>query len=90
MSATDKEVFFSRLTESISRQQFTKLTLSDRRDKTKDLKNVFVKPVMLKHGLRLSFVYRHPTKDITKNYDLNDAQILLQAMLEDGERLSLG
>ncbi len=83
MSATDKEVFFSRLTESISQQQFTKLTLSDRRDKTKDLKNVFVKPVMLKHGLRLSFVYRHPTKDITKNYDLNDAQILLQAMLEN-------
>ena len=81
MTATDKEVFFSRLTESIRQQLFTKLTLSDKRDKTKDLKNVFVKPVLLKQGLRLSFVYRYPTKDITKNYDLNDAQVLLEAML---------
>lgn len=81
MSSTDKEVFFTRLTESIANQQFSKLTLSDRRDKTKDLKNVFVKPVLLKQGLRLSFVYRYPTKDITKNYDLADAMVLLQAML---------
>jgi len=82
MQTNDKEIFFTRLTESIQQQQFTKLTLSDRRDKAKDLKNVFVKPVMLKQGLRLSFVYRYPTKDITKNYDLPDAQILLEAMLE--------
>ncbi len=83
MSAADKEVFFARLTESITQQQFTKLTLSDKRDKTKELKNVFVKPVMLKHGLHLSFVYRYPTKDITKNYDLNDALVLLQAMMNN-------
>lgn len=81
MQPNDKEIFFTRLTESIQQQQFTKLTLSDRRDKSKDLKNVFVRPVMLKQGLRLSFVYRYPTKDITKNYDLPDAQILLDAML---------
>ncbi len=83
MNPNDKEVFFTRIKDSINQQEFTKLTLSDRRDKTKELKNVFVKPVMLKQGLRLSFVYRYPTKDITKNYDLHDALVLLQAMMDN-------
>ena len=82
MPVKDLDIFLARFTESIGQQQFTKLTLSDRRDKTKDLKNVFVKPVMLKQGLRLSFVYRYPTKDITKNYDLNDSEILLEALMD--------
>lgn len=82
MTAKDLETFLTRFTESIEQNQFTKLTLSDRRDKTKELKNVFVKPVALKQGLRLSFVYRYPTKDITKNYDLQDAGILIEALLD--------
>lgn len=82
MTATDLETLLTRFTESVEQNQFTKLTISDRRDKTKELKNVFIKPVALKQGLRLSFVYRYPTKDITKNYDLQDAGILLEALLD--------
>lgn len=82
MTASHLETFLIRFADSIEQNQFTKLTLSDRRDKAKDLKNVFVKPVALKQGLRLSFVYRYPTKDITKNYDLQDAGILVEALLD--------
>jgi len=84
MPANEIDVFFKTLGDSISAQQFIKLTLSDRRDKSNNLKNVFVKPVILKSGFMLSFVYRHPTKDITKNYENQEGIALLKDMLEKG------
>ncbi len=84
MPLNDTENLFKQLNDAISAQQFVKLTLSDRRDKSNNLKNVFVKPVMLKSGYMLSFVYRHPTKDITKNYEVAEAVSLLKDMLDKG------
>ena len=75
------ETFFIKLSESILAGKFIKLTLSKRRSKDGDLKNIFVKPVELKSGINLQFVYRHPTKDITKNYSTGEALQLLQQML---------
>jgi len=84
MSQNDIETLFKQLNDSITAQQFIKLTLSDRRDKSNNLKNVFVKPVMLKSVYMLSFVYRHPTKDITKNYEVQQGVTLLKDMLDKG------
>ena len=81
MPLTDTETFFAALVSAIEQNQFVKLTLSDRRYKTNELKNVFVKPVQLKSGLHLSFVYRYPTKDITKNYVAAEGTQALQHML---------
>lgn len=50
-----------------------KITLGNKKEKTSDLKNVFVKPVEIKKVLMLSFVYRHNTNDVTKNFSMNDA-----------------
>jgi len=83
-SLSDIDLLFKVLNESISASKFIKLTLSDRRDKSNNLKNVFVKPVILKSGFMLSFVYRHPTKDITKNYETGEAIVLLKDMLDKG------
>lgn len=82
MSANALDSFFTALQESISQKQFVKLTLSDRRYKTNELKNVFIKPVLLKAGYMLSFVYRYPTKDVTKNYDIQEALQILGHMLQ--------
>lgn len=82
MQKNDTEIFFSSLQESISKNQFIKLTLSDRRYKSNELKNVFVKPVQLKSRFNLSFVYRYPTKDVTKNYEVAEAIATLQHMLD--------
>ena len=62
--------FIQTLQNSNDAKQFIKLTLGNKRNKTQELKNVFVKPVILKSGLCLSFIYRYPTKDITKNYPI--------------------
>lgn len=56
------------LHENFEQNTFIKLTLSDKRDKSQELQKVLIKPVELKKGLHLSFIYRYPTKDITKNH----------------------
>ena len=55
------------LNDAVRNGKLVKLTLSDYRGADATLKNVFVRPVALRVGPRLSFVYRHATRDITKN-----------------------
>ena len=81
MPANDLDNFLARFSESCEGNQFIKLTLSNKRDKNHELKNVFVKPVQIKSGFRLSFIYRYPTKDVTKNYDTFESLTLLRALL---------
>ncbi|AHF88974.1 hypothetical protein OpiT1DRAFT_05752 [Opitutaceae bacterium TAV1] len=45
------------------------------------LKNLFVRPVNLKTGPHLSFVWRHATRDITKNHPPAEALAELDALL---------
>ena len=75
--------YLQQIISAIDNQSFIKLTLSNKRNKTADLKNVFIKPVLLKNVVKLSFVYRYPTKDITKNFDIKDAIILVEKMMQD-------
>ena len=82
MSQNDIDIFLNRFTASNEQNQFIKLTLSIKRDKDSELKNIFVKPVLLKSGLQLSFIYRYPTRDLTKNYGLGESTSLLRAMLD--------
>lgn len=85
--------FTSRFEQSVAQGSFIKLSLSNKRDQSSDLSNVFVKPVMIREQLLLSFVYRHKTKDITRNFELIEAsaeigklmnESFLQALLATG------
>jgi SAM-dependent methyltransferase len=78
-----KEVsdFFAHLQSAIALQQLAKLTLGNKRIKDAELRSVFIKPVTIKNEIQLSFVYRYPTKDITKNYNTNDGLATLQQLL---------
>lgn len=72
--ATIVTEFLDQLEQSVLSGTFIKLTLSSKRNSLSDLNNVYVKPVKIKDMLMLSFVFRHKTKDITKNFDLNAAK----------------
>jgi len=79
---TDKlKYFLDNLSSGLDSKKFIKLTLSKKRLKSSDLKNVFVKSVELKNGMKLSFVYRYPTKDITKNFDFTGGISLIKEMI---------
>lgn len=75
--------FIKILSESINNNEFVKITLSNKRNNADELKNVFAKTVILKKGMAMSFVYRYPTKDITKNMSIAEGIDLLKNMLEN-------
>lgn len=74
--------FIAHTQESISKNELVKIILSNKRDKKSDLKNVYLKAVLLKKQLKLNFVYKHNTKDITKNFDLEEGFEQLQELLK--------
>jgi len=73
--------FLEILKETFSKSTFIKLTLGKPTKAASDLKNIFIKPVTIKDQMVLSFVYRHPTRDITKNFPLTEAIETLHNLL---------
>jgi len=69
--------------ENLANNSLVKLTLSKRRNKSSEIKNIFIKPIEVKAGLKLSFVYRHNTKDVTKNYEFAEAIEIILNHLEN-------
>ena len=70
--------FINKLESSLKDGSFVKLTLSKPRveahgrassDEYKDLRNVYVKPIILRNEKMYSFTYRYERRDETKNYD---------------------
>ncbi|MGC4074474.1 MAG: SAM-dependent methyltransferase [Nibricoccus sp.] len=77
---TARERFFSLLRTSLAESTFTKLTLGKHRGADATLNNLFIRPVVLKTGPQLTFVYRHATRDITKNYPYGEAIALIEQL----------
>jgi SAM-dependent methyltransferase len=75
--------FSKRLALVVKNKELIKLLLSNKRDKTSDLKNIIATIVSLKKGYCLNFVYRHNTKDITKNYSEQEGLDLIRQALEN-------
>lgn len=67
------EKFLLDLNLLIGNKSLIKLSLGNYKGAETSLKNIYIKPVEIKQELMLSFVYRHQTKDITKNYSIEDA-----------------
>jgi len=76
-------IFFDKLQSGIRKKELIKLVISNQRDHTSDLKSIIVSIVEIKKGVRLNFVYRYKTRDITKNYDPDEAMILIKKSIED-------
>jgi len=77
-----KTQFLNSINKSISNKTFVKLTLSRPKNKT-DLKNVYCKLSSIKQKLHLTFIFRHLTKDITKNFLIDEGIIQLEQLLGD-------
>ena len=74
---TNKDIFVEKLQSFIEKRELLKFSLSSPKDKTADLKKVIVTAVELKKGYCLNFVYRHTTKDITKNFEIAEGMALI-------------
>jgi SAM-dependent methyltransferase len=62
-----REHFLSLVRTAVEGGTLLKLTLARHRGSDASLRNVFIRPVTLASGPHLCFVWRHATRDITKN-----------------------
>lgn len=67
-----KDKFIGKVVKSIENNTFCKMTLSKNIGAEIELKNIFIKPVTIKNEQKLSFTYRYKTKDVVKNYSINE------------------
>ena len=77
------EKLLGAIQETIVSKRFVRLTLSKPRQKGDDLKKVIAKSILIKGKLHFSFIYRHQTKDITKNYELEVGTSLIKQLLSE-------
>lgn len=63
------EKFFEKLNDSIQNCSMVKITLSKPVDRNNELRNVYIKPILLKNNKMYQFTYRFEHRDETKNYD---------------------
>ncbi|RZK37681.1 MAG: SAM-dependent methyltransferase [Pedobacter sp.] len=66
------EEFLSLLSKSIVEDNFIKLSLGNYQGNDKELKNLYVRKVKIKREAKLAFNYRYKTRDIFKNYAIDD------------------
>lgn len=65
--------FISFLTGCFNNKSLIKIVVSNPSNKQNELKSIHAKSVVIKEKMQLSFVYHYTTKDITKNYVLDEA-----------------
>lgn len=78
-SARDR--FLDLLRAAVRDGSLTKLTLGKYRGAEPGLQNLFIRPVTLKDGPHLAFVWRFATRDVTKNHLPADALALLEPLI---------
>jgi hypothetical protein len=81
MNPEPRAQFLDALRASMADGSFQKLTLSRPFEREPDLKNLIVRPVMLRGGPQYSFVWRHATRDITKNHSPAETTVQLDALI---------
>ena len=63
------EKFFEKLDSSLKNNSIIKMTLSKPVSKNNELRNVYMKPVLLKDNKMYQFTFRYERRDETKNFD---------------------
>jgi len=81
MAESSRDRFLAQLRAAVADGTLVKLTLGKHRGADASLQNLFVRPVALKSGPHLTFVWRHATRDITKNHPPADALALLEPLI---------
>ena len=78
---TDRDRFLTLLRTAVSDGTLEKLTLGKHRGTDATLRNLFIRPVTLRAGPQLCFVWRHATHDITKNLPPAKALAQIESLL---------
>ena len=75
------EKYLNLVAESAQNNTLVKMTLSKPADKHDELRNIYVKPVLIKEKRLFAFTYRYERRDETKNYDAEQMMEVLKALV---------
>ena len=75
------EKFLNRVAESVEQSTLVKMTLSKPTQKHDDLRNIYVKPVLIKEKRLFAFTYHYERRDEVKNYDATQMLDILREMI---------
>jgi hypothetical protein len=76
-----RERFLRVFAAAVADGAFLQLTLGSPTGAEPTLRKVLIRPVELRQGLCLSFVFRHATRDLTQNFSAAEAAARLDALL---------
>ena len=75
------EKFLNRVAVAAENSALVKLTLSKPANKHDELRNIYVKPVLIKEKRLFAFTYHYERRDEVKNYDIAQMLDILKEML---------
>ena len=75
------ERYLNLVCESAEQRSLVKITLSKPANKHDDLRNIYVKPVLIKDRRLYAFTYHYERRDEVKNYDASQMIDILREML---------
>lgn len=81
MPHTALHTYLENLRASVLAERFVKLTLTKPGATAGDMTSIEVRRILVKRVQKLSFTTRHATRDIVKNYDLEEAVGLIESQL---------
>jgi 2-polyprenyl-3-methyl-5-hydroxy-6-metoxy-1,4-benzoquinol methylase len=80
--------FIALLRQSWSSETFVKLALGNYSGSEEQLKNCYIKKVIIKNEAAISFTLRYKTKDIVKNFSIAEAEQKIELLLTDGFKIA--
>ncbi|MDQ6481496.1 SAM-dependent methyltransferase [Dyadobacter sp. LHD-138] len=80
--------FVTILAQTISNQTFVSLSLGNYKGSEENLKNLYAKRILIKKEEKLSFTYRYKTRDIVKNFSIDEGIVLIGKFLTNGFHVS--
>lgn len=83
-----KSQFIISLSESITNHTFVKLSMGNYKGLEEGLKNIYIKRILIKKEEKLNVIYRYKTRDITKNFGVEEGIQLIQTGLENGFKVA--
>ena len=77
------EKFFEKLDSALKNNSIVKMTLSKPVSKNNELRNIYVKPILLKNNKMYQFTYRYDRRDETKNFDAKQTMEQVRNLVPD-------
>ena len=77
------EKFFEKLDSALKNNSFVKMTLSKPVSKNNDLRNIYIKPILLKDNKMYQFTYRYERRDETKNFTANQTMEQVRSLVPE-------